>query len=528
MEQTEVSIKFFCIGQKNVSRVLGDVPLTRCICLTNAYLVGEIKSYGYSFSVSKMLMFFLIAALFVLLSGFAFKLPMSSILIIFIFTELIMSAAFCNWHRIEYEQKRFSDCSKYIEKMLMYFKANNKILLSLEDTLKMFPDGDMHDVIERAIEYIKFADSEINIEKTALHLIEEQYESKRVRLLHSFLLSVEQDGGDCSLGVEILLNDRNTWTERTAIFQKEKAVIRRDINIGFILSTLICLLFVWMPELANTSLLDVQSFPLVIGITTIYLLLIVIMYYKADRSMCTNWLDDMESHTDEYWRKEYDSFIHFDMKRERNHSILYFAIGMLCTIGIIVLQGGIHNFTGLLLPFATCLISIFLLFFYKLKYRSIYGILKKDIEKNYPGWIIHVALLLQKENVQQSLFQSYENAPGSIKPALQEMLKRLNVVPDDINAFNGFLHEFNIAELQETMDTLYGIVVGSGGDIQLELKNLLKRNAKMIDRAEEIKNNDRKAYYSLYVSGTTLLSSFMLIVYMGCMMLSFLSLNIGS
>lgn len=52
-------------------------------------------------------------------------------------------------YKARYEQKRFSDVSIYLERMIYYFSSGITILDALILLLKLFPEGDMHDALEK-------------------------------------------------------------------------------------------------------------------------------------------------------------------------------------------------------------------------------------------------------------------------------------------------------------------------------------------------------------------------------------------
>lgn len=489
-------------------------------------LIGQIEHYGYVFSLKKMILSFVATIALCSIGGLLFRMSFQAILVLLIFMELLTPALFCTWYHSLYEQKRFSDTSRYIEKMLMYFKKSKKILNALEDTLKIFPDGQMHDVIEATIAHIKFAAADHEIEEEALKKIEAMYNCERIKTLHGFLLSVERDGGDSDMGVELLIQDRSLWTERIALFQNEKNNIRKDISIGLIMSAVLCLLFVWAPTLVRTDLLDVHSLPMVQISTLLYLMFEIIIYYKSEKKMCFDWLDTTSDCTEEEWTDKYERFVHPNIKQDRKKSCLYCGIGVILTSSLTLLLGGLGTVTGKIVALLGCGISVFLLFSYKVGYKVLKDDLKKEIKKTYPSWLIHLALLMQNENVQQSLFQSYDTAPGVIKPGLKQMLKTLNEDPNDVNAYITFLREFNIEDIEETMDSLYGITHGAGGIASEEFKLIINRNNKMIDQAEKIRNDEKATMFKAYSGYTTLAASVMLIVYMCAMMFAFLNMSI--
>lgn len=111
-----------------------------------------------------------------------------------------------NYYKSLYEQRRFSDASKYVERMLYYFKAKGKVLDALNDVEKVFPEGRMKDCIGNAVRHIQDTVDE-NAVKDALEIIEQEYSCRRIKRLHAFLLQIENDGGDMDMGVETLLRD---------------------------------------------------------------------------------------------------------------------------------------------------------------------------------------------------------------------------------------------------------------------------------------------------------------------------------
>lgn len=54
-----------------------------------------------------------------------------------------------------YQQKRFLDVTNYLEQLLYSFRKGPKILTSLQDTLAVFPEGQMHDHILKVMDAIQ-------------------------------------------------------------------------------------------------------------------------------------------------------------------------------------------------------------------------------------------------------------------------------------------------------------------------------------------------------------------------------------
>lgn len=83
----------------------------------------------------------------------------------------------------------------------------------------------MAKAIQSAISHIQEG-SEENVMQNALEIIESNYPNSRIKSMHRFMLKVEENGGDCGLGIDMLLKDQNNWSDRMAEFTfAQKTVI---------------------------------------------------------------------------------------------------------------------------------------------------------------------------------------------------------------------------------------------------------------------------------------------------------------
>lgn len=70
-------------------------------------------------------------------------------------------------------------------------------------------------------------------------------------------------------------------------------------------------------------------------------------------------------------------------------------------------------------------------------------------------------------------------------PALDDMRTQLEEDPISVQPYLAFLKEFHIPEIQATMKMLYALSQGAGGDPQEQIAEIITRNNKMLDKAEE-------------------------------------------
>lgn len=96
-----------------------------------------------------------------------------------------------------------------------------------------------------------------------------------------------------------------------------------------------------------------------------------------------------------------------------------------------------------------------------------YGIAKRKVtralQKVFPQWLLEVSLLLQSENVQVAIMESYEEAPLLLKPELRQLIQDLQQKPTDMEPYLAFLQTYALPEVQSSMKMLYSFVGGHRG-----------------------------------------------------------------
>ena len=239
---TEMTQYGIDVTEKKKKKVKDRPPLSKLMNPKN--LQTEVNRYGYNFSAKKFYLSVLAAFGVALGTGFLFKLSIPFILFIFIVCVLCVPSILLTSYKNMYESKRFHDVSNYMEQLLYSFRRKKKILTSLEDVLIAFEGdrGPMKPLIEKAIHYIQFSETRGDIYREALDIIEQEYDNLRLRNVHNFLIAVEKNGGDVEAPVDLLLNERAMWDERTHTFQKEKNSVKRNIIVSIVFSLALCFL----------------------------------------------------------------------------------------------------------------------------------------------------------------------------------------------------------------------------------------------------------------------------------------------
>lgn len=445
----------------------------------------EIMRYGYQFSLAKFwkTLFLELASIGVLSYLFGLNLPfiLAVMAVCILCTPFVILSVYKNL----YEQKRFSDISNYIEQLLYSFKRRAKILTSLEDTLELFHEGQMHEAIGKAINHIK--NSEEGDYRSALAFIEEEYGCDRICTAHEFLIKVEQAGGRFEESVELLLDDRSRWVQRTYELQAEKKHVKTYIGIGIALSLLICgiTLFMLPPDMQVTHTLASRI------VTAFTLIADILIFTFAQIKLTSRWTDTpggSQKETERY----YNTVKHFDMAKGKKKA----RVKAICMLAVAVAGIALKSYplTGVAVLAAYILSTSPSR---KLKYAK--KKISREIEKEFPKWLMQLALMLQTDNVMVAMGKTLETAPFVIKADLQELLTRADEDPGSVVPYLQFLEEFDLPDVQSAMKILFSMNEYGAENSGKQIGGLIQRNSIMTDRAERLKNEDEMAGMSMLV-----------------------------
>lgn len=442
----------------------------------------KIDSYGYEFSMGKYMVLLGVVCTIVLTLGmlFSLKWQMTAIIIIFFLLQLpgIILDAYYNM----YEHKKFLDLSDYMEQILYSFKANQKILTSLKDTATLFK-GKMQEKILEAAAYIEAGNAEENLYEEALRIIEKAYPNRRLTAIHRYLRSVEKNGGDNMESVDLLIKDKNIWADNVLLLQKERKHKRNLVFGSLIITTLFAAAFHFiyrsMPEYHMASNMLVQI------ATTVYLMLNIRIFRKANREISKSWVEK-ENQDEERILGYYRKIMEYDEKKERLTSL---CMGIPAAVLAFVLL----LFGQTLLGAGAVLLALFFLNQHKVGYRVAYNRVVKEINVAFSQWLMQMALLLQTNNVRRAIAASIEEAPAILRPALEKLKQELEEQPDAEWPFREFLEIFELSSVQSAMKMLYGLSSMGSGEAKVQIRALIERNIGLLDKAEKIKNDEKLA-----------------------------------
>lgn len=412
-------------------------------------LWDELKRYGYVFSVKRGILMYGMVVAFAIVCGKFFRLDHMYLFLLCLWCACLFPFFLRNLYRNRYGQRQFVEINSYMEQFLYSFQKSGKILVTLKDVEKLFANGVMHTRIQEAIAYIEDTYDEDYVEKRALAMIEREYPIHHVAMIHRFALQVEEKGGEYGEAIRLMLDARRMWADRSYELLKEKKRKRTQILISVLVSLLLCSVFVYVAERVSLS---ITGFAVVKVVTLLTLLLDLWILYVADRKL------SMESMEETYDEKELlRQYEKVKRSEEKKHAEL----------GTRIAKKNVS----------------------------------RALQKMFPQWLLEVSLLLQSENVQVAIMESYDEAPVLMKPALRELIQKLQLRPTDMEPYLEFLQEYALPEVQSSMKMLYALSEGTGGNANNQISDIIRRNQLLLDQAQKMKNEDALGgLYALFLA----------------------------
>ena len=101
------------------------------------------------------------------------------------------------------------------------FKKQPKIIVALEET-KQLCEGRILELIDEAEKAISSPGAVDDLYRHALSCIEQEYRCDRMKMLHDYLVKVENLGGQYQSTLNIILDDVKEWTEQTYLFHERE------------------------------------------------------------------------------------------------------------------------------------------------------------------------------------------------------------------------------------------------------------------------------------------------------------------
>ena len=473
-------------------------------------LTQELAKYGYEYTPKKALfaygMIVLVAAIF----GLLYKLELPYIAAIGIIGLVFSPMVILQTMKGRYHTTMFSLANNYMEQFLYSFKRNGTVLNALLETATIFDEGIFHEALERAIEHIQYTTDSEDPEREALDIVGEFFHCERIDAIHSFVIGAQRRGGDAGGSILLLAKNRAMWAERVMNLQKEFQIVKRNIMIALVATMLICIL----PLYLLGGDLDISSIPLCQISAVVLIGICMLIYVKADKKLCRSWIEKEVDSTG--MGKKYLQVRDYDEAKEAKSS------QRMAIIPVILFIGAFIYFKNIAILVVGVVVVLFFLNQHKIGHSLAMKKVAREIEKQFPNWLMEVALLLQTDNVQMAIRKSMDSAPEVLVYALEDLIDQLEEDPNAIEPYHRFLKEYRNPDVKSAMKMLYALSSGNAGDVTKQVEELIDRNNAMMDKAEKLEQEDKIAGMKVYILLPSLLASFKLMVDMALLLVVFL------
>ncbi len=372
-----------------------------------------------------------------------YKLNMISICICFV-GAVIFSVFFQKEENIRIRYRnRFHDLVLYMEQMVYSFKKQPKIRMALSDAQKVSSHR-MKEIIEEVIVNIdsKMTDK---IYEESLGIMKKEYDCKRLRSLHEFLIKIEKHGGAYEDHLNILMEDIKEWTDRISLFIKNVDRVKRNVIISIFSTLITCGFMAYLipKEYSYTG------HPVYQVCSTLMILFMLLSCWFVYKKVNFDWIQERQGLSENMIIKYYLLV----EKADKNHH----------TLSVVE----------------------------KLSYKKAKRRLENEIKKEFPDWIRDVAVNLQNDTVQSAIESSYEKLPFVLKRPVRKLLVDFEKYPVGIEPYDNFLKEFDLDEMKSSVKMFYSMNELGKEQSGKQIYSIIDRNNKMIRQAEEMKNNDR-------------------------------------
>lgn len=181
------------------------------------------------------------------------------------------------------EMEKFRQINSYMSQISQNFVRNKNILLSLQETAHTFPSGSLHTLLLESIDIILLEGGDIIAsEQKALMLLESEYQNERLHDLHEFMLTAEQQGGDCKREFILLEKMRLAWEKAILKYHQELTETRNLSSVLYVLMLFICFLILHAFP-SDLSIIDMEF----IQITNFILTALLIVFFAIlDHQIC--------------------------------------------------------------------------------------------------------------------------------------------------------------------------------------------------------------------------------------------------
>lgn len=113
-----------------------------------------------------------------------------------------------------------------------------------------------------------------------------------------------------------------------------------------------------------------------------------------------------------------------------------------------------------------------------------------EIRFQFPIWLRQIQILLYNNNVLNAIEISIQSAPNIMKNELVELVGKLRLNPNDINAFTSFMSNYNIQEIERALKLLYRAYVIEQDDASIQIGRMINSTTKWMRSERQFRQED--------------------------------------
>lgn len=421
--------------------------------------------------------------------------------LLYVFPFVILNAK-----KRKYEKNRFQNAASYLSHMNQSFQDTKSILTSLKETERKYRDGKMRNTLRAAIDHIQKSKNVRLGEQEALQMIEAEYDCRKMRTFHDFIVKAEAHGGECSKELKLLEKIKNEWV---LAVENGYRTFCSNIYLMYFEAVILLIICAFIQQRFPGEF-SVYRMRVVQIANTLLICLFIFLFKFFDRRSAKSLLADAKTMAEEEVEKGYATIEKLDIKNNLKRGLPYGLI-------FIVLFGVLFFFTKSKAVLAIGLVIILIVSnIYNISYFAFYAQIKSELAAGVPEWVFDVVLLLQRENVQVAILKSIDNAPPVLKHELYSLQQKIIDAPADPNSYLTFLDRFEIDGVEDAMRTLYSISQGTGS--AQNIGTIAETNMRMLSEAEKRRIERDNAFSTVYIYFPILPCVFVLLVYGGALL----------
>lgn len=476
----------------------------------------EIRGYGYTYSIKQFIAQLLLSYVLLIIAGTFFQLHPTCIIILCIWAFLWLPMIVLAQFRYLANNKKFEMVVGYLEQMIFAFKKSPKILESFKNVVDIVDPRIAKDV-QKAIVCIE-QDKDGTGYMLAFKTMEDKYMCTRIKTLHKFMMNVEENGGKYQQSIDILLEDIQTWITCTYEYQKELKGIKGKILLSIILSIMIA--GTMMAIIPKELVVFGDSIIYLISTTLLFCMLIWLIAFVQIKLNGKWFVDDTEATSEKTIRKALSNIGEHDKSNSRKKSLIAFIITLPISVIGWLIQSDFILIVGVLFSFIVYSSR-------KWRYKNARRRIQRALEKEFPIWLRDISLQLQTLVIPLAIKNSIATAPLVLQTPLRRLTTAIENNPTSIKPYSDFLKDYHLTDVTNAMKIIYTIQTLHMEDAYQQIDDLVKRNQKMLARAEKIRNEDMLMSIGFIVAAPMVLSTFKLIVDLVLVMASFMTMSKG-